>query len=497
MPAYRYLGSIFTLLCRCLNYIGLKQLRPIKIHLIKIHLNQLLGMKKMKKIKSVEEAINPRVIAPGSRIYASGNAATPQVLLNALAADDRIYDVELLAVLLLGEIESLFSPETCARITHRVIFNSHHSRKAVNSGLAKYQLMHLSDIPKQLNSHLKPNVALISVSGPDNGGNYSLGTTVEGVLTAVHTARQSNGVVIAEQNARMPFLLGTTIPKEMIDYIIDVDYDLPVSPVKKPDHRARRIAELIAQRYITDGATLQYGIGEVPEAVTEAIIGKGVKDLGIRTELFADAMRNLVEKGIVTNRYLRNAFSIATIFLSGNRGGYNWFDFNSSVQSRPSDVTNSVLNIARCPKVVAINSAIGVDLHGNIWADSLQARHIYSGVGGQSDYLRGAYLSPGGVPIIAMKSTTVKGVSKILKSCPEGITTTAIAADPVIIVTEHGAFDPRGLAISEHAVGIAHLAEPENREALLKFINDSDEFHHSSLAFTGGRPKGFFAAEDL
>jgi acyl-CoA hydrolase len=141
--------------------------------------------------------------------------------------------------------------------------------------------------------------------------------------------------------------------------------------------------------------------------------------------------------------------------------------------------------------MIAINAAIGVDLHGNIWADSMKARWIYSGVGGQCDFIRGANLSPGGVPIIALKSLTSKGLSKIVDKCPEGITTTAIAADPVVIVTENGAFDPRGLSISERAVGIAHLAAPEVKDHLLKNIYESPEFHHPRAALAAGHPKGF------
>lgn len=449
----------------------------------------------MKKVSNLEEIINSSIICPGSRIYCSGNAATPQVLLKHLSQDHSIKDVEILGVLLLGDVDTLFSEETCSRITHRVIFNGPDSRRAVNNGWAKYQLIHLSDIPNQLRNYLQPDIVFVSVSGPDNGGNFSLGTSVEGVLAAIQVVKQNNGIVIAERNARMPFVLGTTIEEDAIDYLVDCDYDLPSNPVKKPDARAKKIADLIAQLYIQDGSTLQYGIGEVPEAVTDSIIVKGIKDLGIRTELFADAMQKLVENGIVTNRYTRNRFSIATLFLSGNREGYHWFDYNSSIQSRPSDKTNSILNIARQPKMVAINSAIGVDLHGNIWADSLHARQIYSGVGGQSDFLRGAYLGEGGIPIIALKSTTTKGMSKIMNQCPEGITTTAIAADPVIIVTEYGAFDPRGLSIGEHAVGIAQLAEPETREKLLKYIFESEVFHDPSKGYQKGTPKGFFPYE--
>ena len=446
----------------------------------------------MKKIRRPEDAVNPSLIKPGSRIYTAGNAATPQRLLAALAADTAIRDVELISVLLLGEVADLFTEATCRRITHRIIFNGPASREAVNHGRAKYQLLHLSDIPHQVRCYLKPDVALISVSGPDNGGNYSLGTTVEAVPAAVATVRAEGGVVIAERNARMPFVLGGTIPGEMIDYLVDSDYPLPVSPVKPPDEAARRIGEIIAANFIGDGATLQYGIGQVPEAVTDAILAKGVGDLGIHTELFADAMQRLVEAGVVSNRrtFTATPFSMAAIFLSSDQEGYDWLDYNSSVQGRPCDYTNSIQNIARQPHMVAVNGAIGVDLHGNIWADSLQARKIYSGVGGQADFIRGASLSAGGVPIIALKATTAKGTSKIVDKCPAGITTTAIAADPVVIVTEYGAFDPRGLAFSERAVGIAHLAAPEVRQQLLQQIYDSPEWHHPAEALKDGVPKG-------
>jgi acyl-CoA hydrolase len=149
------------------------------------------------------------------------------------------------------------------------------------------------------------------------------------------------------------------------------------------------------------------------------------------------------------------------------------------------------------PKMLAINSAIGVDLHSNIWADSLNATSIYSGIGGQADFLRGSYLSKFGIPIIAMKSTTSKGESKIMAKCPEGITTTGISADPVVIVTEHGAFNPRGLNIAEHAVGIAHLAEPECRERLLKYIYDSKEYHKPKQALNDKSIKGFVPYKDV
>lgn len=451
----------------------------------------------MKVIKDVAEAVNSVHLKPGTVIYTGGNAATPQILLKQLIKDSSIKEVELISVLLLGEIEELFSKQNCQRIKHRVIFSGPHSRDALNKGWATYQVMHLSNIPHQVKNYLKPHVVFINVSGPDKGGNYSLGTTVEGLQAAIDFVKASGGHVIAEKNSQMPFILGTTINESNIDFLIETDYNLPVIPYHRPDEIANKIGRIITELYISDGSTLQYGIGKVPEAVTDAIIEKGVKDIGIYTELFTDSMQKLIEKGIVTNKYSDVNFSISSIFLSKDKHGYDWLDFNSSVQSRPCNFTNSILRIAQQHKMIAINSAIGVDLHGNIWADSLKGREIYSGIGGQADFLRGSILSKEGFGIIAMESVTSHGVSKIIDMCPEGITTTAIAADPVIIVTENGAFNPMGLNLVEHAIGIAHLAEPDLKEMLLRKIFDSPEFYKSRAALSDKTPKGFTPYENI
>lgn len=445
----------------------------------------------MKIIQNVSNAVNSAVLKKGSIIYTAGNAATPQVLLNQLIKDTSIVDVELISILLLGDIDELFEASTCKRIKHRVIFSGPYSRNALNKGLATYQVMHLSNVPYQVRNYLKPNVVFLTVSGPDKGGNYSLGTTVEGLPAAIQHAKANRGIVIAERNKQMPFILGSTIAESEIDFLIDTDYDLPIIPYHHPDETANRIARLITELYITNGSTLQFGIGKVPEAVTNAIIDKGLSDMGIYTELFTDSMQKLIEKKIVTNKFSDVNFSISSIFLAKNKNGYEWLDYNSSVQSRPCNFTNNVLRIAQQHKMVSINSAIGVDLHGNIWADSLKGREIYSGIGGQADFIRGSILSKNGYAIIGMESITGTGISKIIDMCPEGITTTAIAADPVIIVTENGAFNPMGLNLVEHAIGIAHLAEPATKEILLRKIYDSPEFYKSKEALSNKNPKGF------
>ena len=451
----------------------------------------------MKKFTQVEDVINSKFLPSSAMIYCAGNASTPQILLKQIIKDKNIRDVGMLSLLLLGDIESLFSSEVCDRITHRVLFSGSLSRKALNQGLASYQMMHLSDIPHQVRNYLKPCVVLLTVSGPDNGGNYSYGSTVEGLQAALSAVKACGGLVIAERNKQMPFVLGTTLKESDINFLIDVDYPLPISPTKNPDETSQKIGNLVTELYIENGTTLQYGIGEVPEAVTDAIISKGVQDIGIYTELFANAMQKLVTSGVVTNKFLAANFATSTIFLSSNKQGYDWMNYNSSIQSRPCDMTNSILRIAAQYKMTAINSAIGIDLHGNIWADSLQGRMVYSGIGGQADFLRGSYLSKGGHGIIAMKSETNKGLSKIIDLCPAGITTTAIAADPVKIVTENGAFNPMGLTIAEHAVGIAHLAKEETREKLLRHIYDSKEYYKPKIALKEKSPKGFISYESV
>lgn len=451
----------------------------------------------MNIVREVSDVINSSILKPGSVIYTGGNAATPQVLLRQLIKDPSIKDVELISILLLGDIEDLFSQPVCARVKHRVIFSGPYSRKALNEGLATYQVMHLSNVPHQIKNYLKPNVVFLQVSGPDKGGNYSYGTTVEGIQAAVRTAKANGGIVIAEKNRQMPFILGTTLDETEIDYLIETDYALPVIPYLRPDEIDRKIGRMITELYITDGATLQYGIGKVPEAVTDAVIDKGIKDIGIYTELFTDSMQKLIEKKIVTNRYSDVSFSISSIFLANDKHGYDWLDYNSSVQSRPCNFTNNVLRIAQQHKMIAINSAIGVDLHGNIWADSLKGRQIYSGIGGQADFLRGSVLSRKGYAIIAMESMTNNGISKIIDMCPEGITTTAIAADPVILVTENGTFNPMGLNLVEHAIGIAHLAAPHFRDELLRKIYNSPEFYKSKEALSEKTPKGFIPYEAI
>ena len=212
----------------------------------------------MKIVKNAKDIINSTYIKQGSVIYTAGNAAAPQTLLKQLARDPYIYNIELLSVLLLGDVEELFTEMACQKIKHRIIFSGPYSREPLNKGMATYQLMHLSDIPKQVIKYIKPNICMFTVSGPDNGGNYSYGTTVEGVQSAVHAIRENGGIIIVERNKQMPFVLGTTIHESEIDFMLDTDYSLPVSPVHKPDAVARRIFAMVSWPGASTITTMSY-----------------------------------------------------------------------------------------------------------------------------------------------------------------------------------------------------------------------------------------------
>lgn len=469
------------------------------------------------EFSSLDDALNIDTIKPKdgrkAEIYFSGNAATPKFLLEKLVEITQsgelpkdfanIYGV--LPLMNKGDlVNELFLPPVTSSIRPNMFFPGPLVREAINSGRAYYQNKHLSDIADNLINSIRPNVVLLTVNGPDNGGNYSLGTTVEGVLAAVHYAHENGGVVIAEMNHNMPKINGSTIPEKMINFLIESNNPLPISPVKSPDERAKKIGEIIAALYIHNNSCIQYGIGEVPEAVSDAILLKGVKELGIHTELFADAMIRLHQAGIVTNEHKKFDIGISTssIFLAKDKKGYEWLGDNACVQSKPSEYTNNILIIAQQPNMVSINGAIAVDLNGAVCADMARNRYIINGTGGWVNFNTGAYLSDGGTPIVALKSTTLRRgeeISKIVDSLESGINHTGRSVDPFVIVTEHGAVDKKYLSHGQFALAIAYLAGPtEYRENLLRIIYDSKSpFTHPSKPLKDNEyPKGFIPYAD-
>jgi len=277
----------------------------------------------------------------------------------------------------------------------------------------------------------------------------------------------------------MPFTQGqSVVDAQSIDYIIE-DGVKPVYDFAKPDFdnlspEEKRIGELITDHFICDGITLQVGIGQIPDAVIGTIKDGGYKDLGIQTELYGDGLMLLETEGIVTNRQKKaNLGYSTTSLIMGSKDLYGFVHMRTGVQMRPSAYTNAAETVRKNSPFISINTAIGVDMLGNVWADFIDPRRYYSGVGGQPDFIRALNDRIFGTPIIAMKSITDKGESKITRLHPPGISLTASAYDGVVIVTEYGIADLRELTSGEKALAVASIAHPGFRDEFLReFVDD-------------------------
>jgi acyl-CoA hydrolase len=298
-------------------------------------------------------------------------------------------------------------------------------------------------------------VVLLKVCRNEFTGELSLGLSVE----ALHTAIDHAKVVIAELDPSMPFTQGqSVVDAQSIDYLIEKG----VKPVYD---------------FIEDGITLQVGIGKIPDAVVGTIRDAQSKDLGVQTELYSDGLMLLEKEGIVTNRKKKaNLGYSTTSLIMGSQDLYDFVHMRTGVQMRPSSYTNSAETIRKNSPFISVNTAIGVDLLGNVWADFIDPRRYYSGVGGQPDFIRALNDRAYGTPIIAMKSITHKGESKITKLHPAGISLTASAYDGVVIVTEYGIADLRELTTGEKALAIAHIAHPRFSADFLRTVYEDQLF---------------------
>jgi acyl-CoA hydrolase len=347
-------------------------------------------------------------------------------------------------------------------IRHRALFIGPNARDAVNEGRADYVPIFLSDIPHMFSRGILPlDAAFINVSPPDAHGFCSLGTSVDAALAAVRSAR----MVIAQLNAAMPRTLGDSfVHVDDIDLAVEVDqppHPHPVAPIGEVERQiGGHVAELVP-----DGATLQLGIGAIPAAVGEALRGK--RDLGIHTELFTDTVVELVEAGALTGAVKEiNRGKIVSAFVLGTPRLYRFIDDNPMVEMRPVDYTNDTAVIRRFRRMVAINSAIEVDLSGQVVADSI-GRRLYSGVGGQMDFIRGAALADEGRAIIALPSTAAAGsASRIVASLREGAGVVTTRAHVRTIVTEWGVAELFGRSLAERAQALIAIAHPAFREEL-------------------------------
>ncbi len=334
-------------------------------------------------------------------------------------------------------------------------------RQAVRDGRADYVPVFLSETPALFRKGVLPlDVAMFTVSPPDKHGYVSLGVSVDAALAAFQSAK----IKIAQVNPNMPYTFGDgCVPASAFDALVFVDDPLPTHPPTDPDPIEAKIGQLVAG-IVEDGATLQMGIGAIPNAVLAALDGH--KGLGIHTEMFSDGVIPLVEKGVITNEYKTvHPHRIVATFVSGSKAVYDFVDLNPMVLMRDVAYVNDTSVIRRLPKMTAINSAIEIDMTGQVCADSIGAT-MFSGVGGQMDFVRGASLSDGGKPIFALSSRTNKGVSRIVPMLKPGAGVVTTRAHVHYVVTEYGIADLYGKNLRQRAKALTEIAHPDDRAAL-------------------------------
>lgn len=417
------------------------------------------------RIVTAEEAVAG--IRDGHQVFVHGGAASPSVLLDALAGRaNELRDVGMVHFHIEGPAPHL-APEVADSFRHRALFIGANAREAVNEGRADYVPIFLSDVPELFTGGVLPlDVTLINVSHPDSNGYCSLGTSVDATLAATHAAT----TVIAQLNRAMPRTLGDSFVH--IDEIdLGVEVDQPPHEHLSPaiGDLERLIGEFVGD-LVPDGATIQMGIGSIPAAVGLALRDK--RDLGVHTELFTDAVLDLVEAGAVTGaRKEINRGKIVSAFLMGGQRLYDFVHDNPMIEMRPVDYTNDTSVIRRFRRMVAINSAISIDLTGQVSADSIGTR-FYSGVGGQMDFMRGAALSPEGRAIIALPSTAAGGtISRIAPVLAEGAGVVTSRAHVRTVVTEYGVAELFGRSIRERATALIAIAHPDFRDNLAREVH--------------------------
>jgi acyl-CoA hydrolase len=406
-------------------------------------------------------------IASGMRVFVHGAAATPTPLVEALAARRDLSDVRLYHLHTNGPAPFV-EPGAESRFHSVSLFTGAPVRRAINEGRADFVPIFLSDIPRLfINRAIPLDAALLQLSPPDRHGYCTLGTSVDAALAAAASAR----ILIAEINERMPRTHGNTL--------LHVDRLAAIVHSNRPLHEhaskpATAVEEAIGEHaaaLVPDGATLQMGIGAIPDAVLRRLINK--HDLGIHTEMFSDGVVDLVEAGAITNRLKHvHPGRIVTSFVVGTDRVYAFVNDNPFVEFHPCDHTNDTARIRKNDHVIAINSALEIDLSGQVCADSIGFQ-IYSGIGGQMDFIRGCALSRGGKPIIALPSTAARGtVSRIVPALKPGSGVVTTRGHVHWIVTEYGAVNLFGLALRQRAEALISIAHPDFRSELRRVFSE-------------------------
>lgn len=428
-----------------------------------------------------QRRLHGRIVSPdqavagvnsGHRVFIHGAAATPHTLLNALAARSaELHDVRLIHLHTEG-VDVFSAPEMYKSFRHEALFVGRNVRGIVNAGKADYIPVFLSEIPQLFRSGRMPiDVALLNVSPPDDHGYCSLGVSVDVAISAATHAQ----TIIAQINHAMPRTLGHGfIHVDQIDRAIEVDCPPADISCPHPTEVESRIGAFVAS-LIEDGATLQLGIGSIPNAVLASL--RNHRDLGIHTEMFSDGVVDLVERGVINGT--RNPIhpgKLVTSFLMGSQKLYDFANDNPQVEMHPADYTNDTAVIRRNHRMVAVNSAIEIDLTGQVCSSSI-GDYIYSGFGGQVDFMRGAALAPEGRPILALPSTALGGeASRIVGHLREGAMVTLTQAHVHYVVTEFGIGELYGKSLSERAQALINIAHPNFRDELHAFAREHHRF---------------------
>lgn len=410
---------------------------------------------------SAEEAIS--LIKSGHNIFIHTAGAAPVTLVEALTnRSEELSDITIYHMHTEGAAPYT-QPQYADTFEVNAFFIGANCRTSVNEGNTNFIPSFLSEVPIMIRQGVIPiDVALIHVSPPDNHGYCSLGISVDTTKAAVDMA----SIVIAQVNPKMPRTHGDgLIHINTFNAFIEVESELPELPIHLPTPEEQKIGEHIGS-LIEDGSTIQTGIGAIPNAVLTCL--KNHKDLGIHTEMFSDGVIALVEKGIINNKFkTKHRDVIVSSFLLGTRKLYNFVDDNPMVRMLDVAYVNDSRIIRQLPKMISINSAIEVDLTGQVCADSIGTR-MYSGVGGQMDFIRGASLSEGGKPIIALSSTTRRGESKIVAMLKPGAGVVTTRAHVQYVVTEYGVVNLYGKNLRQRAKALISIAHPEHRGSLEK-----------------------------
>ncbi|MDH3321571.1 MAG: 4-hydroxybutyrate CoA-transferase [Flavobacteriaceae bacterium] len=417
---------------------------------------------KIPNIMTANEAV--KIIKSGDRVLIQGGAATPQTLVKAM--------VERAPELKGVEIVHLHTEGECG-YTARELSESFHTNAFFIGGnirkmvgvTADYIPIFLSDIPSLFRQgYMDLDVVMVNVSPPDKHGFCSLGVSVDIVISAIEKGKK----VIAQINSKMPRTFGDAIVHlNNFHACVLIEEEIHEMQFVAPTEAEKAIGQNIAE-IIDDGATLQMGIGGIPNAVLTFLTNH--KDLGVHTEMFSEGIVDLVEKGVVNgSKKVRNPFKIISGFAMGTRRLYDFMDDNPEIEMLDIAYVNDTAIIRQNPKVTAINSAIEIDITGQVCADSIGTK-MFSGVGGQMDFMRGAALSPGGKPIIAVTSTTLKGVSKIVPALKKGAGVVTTRAHARYVATEYGVAELFGRNLKQRAQSLRDIAHPDHREELDKTI---------------------------